>query len=233
MIHRKCFAGAYQRFLNAHNIIPQFTMATNNLVAESDLQVALAAIRNTIEQDATVPKELAQSLQESLLANIQRVVQPVTDDAFEQYVSRFETNENEDPDSSLVDQVAVDRLKELREQVRQEAARVQKLQQAAMETPQLQQTKLTVPTPAKPVIDTSSSQKQLEEMQQALQDMQVALKSTQTAIPKELTLLQQSMQAMESDLGRSLSQTEQALQVSENKYDKLSADQRVAQLFRD
>ena len=145
----------------------------------------------------------------------------------------------------LLDEEALQRAKTLRGQVRSDAARVKELQDSVLEkavemtAQQVKQTSIKTPAkPSVPLLDPAQAQAQVQGMQEALSTMQKTLESTKQAIPAQLVRLQQSVQAIDSDLGKSLSQTEQALgkrfdHQSSGSHHNLPPEQRLAEFLRD
>jgi len=120
----------------------------NNLIAESDLAAALQAaddrLLRVMAQHPT--NTLLEPCRVSLARNIQRIVQPVTDEAFHVYKSQqtksqtaaavangstehsTATAPQEIDEADLLDRVALERVQALRETVRLQAAQVNQLQ---------------------------------------------------------------------------------------------------------
>jgi hypothetical protein len=160
----------------------------NNLVAESDLSVAAAAIHNYFEQrqqhlttneeqqqennnnssNNEPPKkqllirqqqQLYQDCDRSLTDHLERLVQPVSDEAFHAYLARYKDDwiasveeellvqqqqltqttpsvdapDDDDDDEALMDHNALLRVQELRQQVREQAAAIVTLRNATLE----------------------------------------------------------------------------------------------------
>jgi hypothetical protein len=143
----------------------------NNLVAESDLASAFQALEHRFEgkiaaaaavsdkSTVAVQQQLFQDCQNSLSANIQRIVQQVSDEAFHEYVYQqtdhtiandtnsetsfpkktpvltATTTQPDDPEwdeDDLVDEAALERACELRDKVRLSGASTKALQQAVL-----------------------------------------------------------------------------------------------------
>jgi hypothetical protein len=259
----------------------------NNLVAESDLTSALQALEQRFEakiaaaaaasdgasddcdtahlehhqQQKMQLQQLLKDCQNSLSTNIQRIVQPVSDEAFHTYVyQQQQTNnndENADENSSnqtkeasltksksvqeqpvwdeddLMDPVALERVQELRRQVRTEAAKVQTQQQAvlakavAVAERQVQLLVRTNRNKNKPNEGdqlASGSQNEvppesvakIQEMQTCLSGMMTALQQTEQDLPDKLTSLQDTVATIEASFAKpNLSQTEQAIRARE------------------
>jgi hypothetical protein len=255
----------------------------NNLVAESDLTSALQALEQRFEakisaaaaaaadddaddddtehlqkqQQQLQLQKLLKDCQNSLSANIQRIVQPVSDEAFHMYVYQQQTDENSDENKSkeaslttkkpvpdpaweeddLMDPLALERVQELRRQVRTEAAKVQTQQQAVLAKAVAvaeRQVQLLVRTNRNknqqehPVSDTTGggggtenqvppeSVAKIQEMQTCLTTMTTALQQTEQDLPDKLTSLQETVAAIQANFAKThMSQTEQAIRSRE------------------
>jgi len=134
----------------------------NNLIAESDLSVALQALHDYFERAAAaatddVQQQLLRDCAQSLTTKLQQVVQPVSDEAFHVYLSRYkddmgtppEEQNDETPKASstattppddlwfeeeeLLDAAAVANVHELRQSVRTQANAIQELRAATLD----------------------------------------------------------------------------------------------------
>jgi len=230
----------------------------NNLVAESDLIAAVQAVRDRIASTKGSSVELQHLLQEcehSLVQNIQRVVQPVTDEAFHMYVYQQKQQEEETktPDDSidddidpeeLVDQEAWKRVQELRSQVREKATSVQVLRDEicnqavdlAQRQVKLMSTETTSMNEEMMNVSDNAAREKLQEMEHSLKIMQTALQQTQDGLPDKLSSLQDTIAAIEHSLNKGLSQTEQTI-VSRSNDDMVDTDmapeERLASFLRD
>jgi hypothetical protein len=256
----------------------------NNLVAESDLTSALQALEQRFEakiaaataaadsacdgasddydtailanQQKLQLQQLLKDCQNSLSTNIQRIVQPVSDEAFHTYVYQTASNNNndenadentkeasltkkvstkqEDPEweeDDLMDPLALERVQELRRQVRTEAAKVQTQQQAVLAKAVAvaeRQVQLLVRTNRnknkKNEGNTNQSANEvppesvakIQEMQTCLSGMMTALQQTEQDLPDKLTSLQDTVATIEASFAKPvLSQTEQAIRARE------------------
>jgi hypothetical protein len=255
----------------------------NNLVAESDLTSALQALEQRFEakiaaaaaassacdaasddydtailanQQKLQLQQLLKDCQNSLSTNIQRIVQPVSDEAFHTYVYQTASNntndenadentkeasltkkvstKQEDPEweeDDLMDPLALERVQELRRQVRTEAAKVQTQQQAVLAKAVAvaeRQVQLLVRTNRnknkKNEGNTNQSANEvppesvakIQEMQTCLSGMMTALQQTEQDLPDKLTSLQDTVATIEASFAKPvLSQTEQAIRARE------------------
>ena len=141
----------------------------NNLVAESDYVAAMTALQQKIKATTPPPSKFEHSddddnraviqllfsdCSNSLCHQIQKIVQPISDEAFHTYVSRYNDQSTattgndascerdtartavEDlpfSDDELMDHVAVKRVRELRQQVRDQAQRLQQVRQSTLQ----------------------------------------------------------------------------------------------------
>lgn len=133
----------------------------NNIVAESDLKAAIAALQDKLNakiaaSDDPVQRQLLTDCSNSLTAKIHQSVQPVADDAFHVYLSRYKDDKITCPsdddetvkavvavpssaaastttqifefeEEELIDQAAAAHVKELREEARTQAVIIQSL----------------------------------------------------------------------------------------------------------
>ena len=234
----------------------------NTLVAESDLQAAMQGLEERLKRSISkyddgdaVPSDnqntrrLLQECGNSLKRNIERIVQPVTDEAFHVYVKRNDDNDKDDgtktedagdsyettneeeeeyDEEDLLDPEAVQRVKELRQKIRAQAASVQKVRQEVLEqavTIGQRQVHLWLgkygdSSKAQAEIevaalDTTRSRKQVDEMHESVANMVTALHEIGKEIPDKLSSLQETVAAIEKSLSRkeegTLSQTERAI----------------------
>lgn len=136
----------------------------NNLVAESDYYAAMAALQQKIKappstfehyDDHNLAIQLYSDCSNSLCNQIQKIVQPISDEAFHTYLSRFNDKYTAAPpstdhdagrsdtrtavadvqftDDELMDHVAMKRVRELRQQVRDQAQRLQQVRQSTLQ----------------------------------------------------------------------------------------------------
>ena len=234
----------------------------NTLVAESDLQAAMQGLEERLKRSLSkyddgdaVPSDnqntrrLLQECGNSLKRNIERIVQPVTDEAFHVFVKRNDDNDEDDgtktedagdsyettneeeeeyDEEDLLDPEAVQRVKELRQKIRAQAASVQKVRQEVLEqavTIGQRQVHLWLgkygdSSKAQAEIevaalDTTRSRKQVDEMHESVANMVTALHEIGKEIPDKLSSLQETVAAIEKSLSRkeegTLSQTERAI----------------------
>jgi hypothetical protein len=230
----------------------------NNLVAESDYRAALTALREKLHSSPSsdpVVRRLLTDCSNSLERNIQKIVQPISDEAYHLYLSRFKdsiptfpsselvdaaategtiTNVIEDieeecfEEEDLLDQVAVARVQELRQQVREQAARMVQLRcetvrrAVTLTERQVQLWEKQQLTAATPFHDNDAVAALLEPNKAALEDMKTSfsnlhqtLQETGSVIPSQLQLFQSTLQDIELSLQnqqqKQLSQIEQAI----------------------
>jgi len=206
----------------------------NNLVAESDLQAAVAALKEKLERkaDATddaVQRKLLVDCSNSLSYTILSAVQPVSDEAFHVYLSQYKddkltppSDESEslvEPESptlptdfefeeeELMDQQAEQRVQELRNQVRAKAAKIQSLRASTLDRAVAvaeRQVKLWI-GPANTVASNGSNKV----------DTAALLEQHRTAVDDMKTSLAKMTEALE-ETGTSLPQKLQSFQATLN-----------------
>jgi hypothetical protein len=212
----------------------------NNLVAESDYQAAITALREKLNASSAsdpVLRRLLTDCSNSLERNIQKIVQPVSDEAYHVYLSRYKDNipnfpTSEGVDASettmtnvvedmeddcfeeedLLDQVAVARVQELRQQVRDQAARMVQLRNDTLRRAVAlteRQVKLWEKQHATPTSfhDNDAVTALLEQNKAALEDMTLSfsnlhqtLQETGSVLPSQLQLFQSTLQDIEYSL---------------------------------
>lgn len=215
----------------------------NNLVAESDLEAACEAIDRRLastrigrHDNAEQLPVLLEAIGTNLKAHLERVVQPLDDEAYHVYVHRClkggddvtPTNnkattveENEFDEQELIDEDALKRVQELRQQVREQATKVQLVRDAVLEKAvDLAERQVRVwmgPNEPEKVAESSVDENVLRskvsEMQVSLSTMKEALDKTLVALPGKLQSLQETVTTIEESFKKKpmLSQTEQAI----------------------
>jgi hypothetical protein len=215
----------------------------NTLVAESDLQAAYAALDERLLSIKNNKDPLLQECVASLQKNLDRIVQPISDEAFHVYVKR---NNNDDDgmdetttapaaravdddeeydEEDLLDPEALQRVKELREAARAQAASVQAVRRQvldqAVELAQRQvrhwlgKQQAAETQDATTVVDETTAQR-VREMQASLVHLRAALERQTKELPRHLSGLQETVAVVEESLNRpALTQTDQAIRERE------------------
>jgi hypothetical protein len=237
----------------------------NNLVAESDYHAAVAALRDKLDTKVSansdpVFRKLLSDCSNSLTVKIQKIVQPVSDEAFHVYLTRYKDDrlscpseneyiasgkeeQTEDAtalsatsvefdEEELIDQVAVARVQELRQQVREQASTVLKLRaetlRRAVSLTERQvhlwenQARSLKKTKSSEGLEGSDAASLLEQHKAAVQDTKQSLYSlhqsiqdTGSILPNKLQSFQATLRDIESSLNKqqngSISQIEKAI----------------------
>jgi hypothetical protein len=234
--------------------------ATASDGAKSDYESAMIEHQQQVQL-----QQLLKDCQNSLSTNIRNIVQPVSDEAFHTYVYSQQTAENNDEneptdansksinkeaskstnkpaqeqpmwdEDDLMDPLALERVRELRRQVRTEATKVQTQQQAVLAKAVAvaeRQVQLLVRTNRNKNKQNSGSQNdgesngvlpvppesvaKIQEMQTCLTGMMTALQKTEQDLPDKLTSLQDTVATIEASFAKpNLSQTERAIRARE------------------
>lgn len=243
----------------------------NNLVAESDFHAAVSALRQNLNHTSTsdpVLRRLLTDCSNSLERNIQQIVQPISDEAYHVYLSRYKDNilscpsfeafdktevpgpieanviedEIEFEEEDLLDHVAVARVQELRQQVREQAAKMVQLRNDTLQravTLTERQVQLWEKQNRQASKSFSGSHNVLlEQNKTALEDMKASfsklhqtLQETGTMLPSQLQLFQSSLQEIECSLKQQPSQVDQAIFSREDADDRSADDVPMAEEF--
>jgi hypothetical protein len=216
---------------------------TNNLVAASDYEAAVQAYHDyfarklSMAADDPIRVELLQACRDSILQQLGLLVQPVSDEAFHVFCHRSNPAlvENDDDGASsttdytftkeeLLDASVATRLKQLRLQVREDAARVQQVQRQMLSdvVAQTQQDlsahlSLNCSGANEEELDASffeACRDKITDMEQQFQVLQQTLEQQEQSLPTHLADLQQLIQTVEQALRteqQRLNRVEQAL----------------------
>ena len=225
--------------------------------------------------DDQTTHRLLQECGNSLQRHIERIVQPVTDEAFHVYIKHNDDNEKDDgmdkdesgegtesmideeeeyDEEDLLDPEAMQKVQELRQHIRAQAASVQQVRQEVLEQAVAvgqrqihlwlgesnndsgQESSIVAK------LDTKVPQEQLEEMHESLAKLSAALRDIQKDIPDKLRSLQETVAVIESNLSKeeegTFSQTERAIlsrgeDVAMLSKDEVTPEQRLASFLAD
>jgi hypothetical protein len=200
--------------------------------------------RGLVDHEAAAAEyeSFATSCRDSLASNIHRVVQPVSDEAFHLYiransgsVSDDDKDEEQEPRRDRLDDVpddfdpeelleleALQRVQQLRIQVREEATRVKTLRDSVLDRAvslatrqvQLYRDNMGIDNSTQESSSTTpaSYHSKLLEMEESLKQMQLALESTELELPDKLGNLQETIATIEASWNKpNLSKVEQAI----------------------
>jgi hypothetical protein len=216
---------------------------TNNLVAASDYEAAVQAYHDyfarklSMAADDPIRAELLQACRDSILQQLDLLVQPVSDEAYHVFCHRSNPAkvENDDDDAAistteytftkeeLLDASVATRLKQLRLQVREDAARVQQLQRQMLsdvvaQTQQDLSAHLSLNCSVnEEEVDASffeACRDKITDMEQQFQVLQQTLEQQEQSLPTHLADLQELIQTVEQALRteqQRLNRVEQAL----------------------
>lgn len=213
----------------------------NNIVAESDVTAAISAMHHRLtttriphQVDADAMPLLLEQCSKSMEANILRILQPYSDDAYQMYLDSFEETEesqskNDTPrrselqftEEELLDQEALKGAKEARQKIREQAAVVKELRESVLnKTVELAQRQVQVWMHCNENIVNSTLSKEnllarLLETQASLESVTKACKTAETELPEKLSNLQQTIETIEESLNKGLSHTEKAIRSRE------------------
>lgn len=199
----------------------------NTLVAESDLAMAIEAINERLslalkshqdENQCQILRECASSLR----SNINRLVQPLTDEAFHTFVSSSYNDkapgasvfEKVYEENEIVDEEALKKVQELRRTAREHASQIHSLRQSVLQDAvelaeqQVNQLVSNSSQEAQRVVklDTNSGEavekatSRLEEMTTTMMQLQTALEKASKELPQELSSLSETVQAVEEKM---------------------------------
>jgi len=214
---------------------------TNNWVPESDYRAALAGIENIPPSNSSSNNTLIKDATKSLQRNLERIVKVVSDKEYQQRLRQNDDNADEEeeessieveefsiePDDddeydeeSLLDQHAIQRVQELRQQVRASALALQELgsvvtnkalvlaqDELSLLSPSVEM-QLSLPTATNNTPITLPVPETCQALLLELQELQ-KIKTCQTA-------LEETIGTIEQGLGRELSRTEQAIRTRSN-----------------
>eukprot|EP00339_Tiarina_fusa_P005588 CAMPEP_0117047604 /NCGR_PEP_ID=MMETSP0472-20121206/32895_1 /TAXON_ID=693140 ORGANISM="Tiarina fusus, Strain LIS" /NCGR_SAMPLE_ID=MMETSP0472 /ASSEMBLY_ACC=CAM_ASM_000603 /LENGTH=278 /DNA_ID=CAMNT_0004760361 /DNA_START=153 /DNA_END=989 /DNA_ORIENTATION=- len=227
----------------------------NNVVATSDYEAAVRAIEETFREEAErshdlnedpQAQELFRAVQESLLENLSRHVQPTThdqeyhdivdpyhivedDEADDEYSENEEGGEdgvasyNQEPtleedageeleeyeEADLLDQKALQDAQCLRIRVRKLSERIQQIRERTMD--RAQRVPETTEEPSL-CVEAESPTDLAEEFRASVQRLSELVNNPQWAnLPKELQRLQDTIEVVQKEQSRPLSQTEVAI----------------------
>ena len=209
----------------------------NNFVAESDYKAAVAAmearfdsfqIRPTVEHPQ-VAQALITAAKPSLQANLARVVQVISDEAYHVYKHQMSSEQEEDSkenetankndasdaidyrfdESELIDQSTLEKVQVLREQVREQSASITALRESLMErSVRLADRQLQLWTQQYPdkseefkseTTDNASQQQVVQDMAATVRTLLETLRRTKSRVPKALSSLQEPTLAIQQN----------------------------------
>lgn len=224
----------------------------NNIVAESDLQAAIAVIRGKFDEkiassEGLVQRQLLRDCANSILARIPMTVQPISDEAFHVHLARYKNGvfacpveedevvpldaasiavavDFEFDEDELMDQTAIARVRELRQEARAKAVPIISLRAATLDrAASIAERQVKLWSVGVKLCDNASKRDapaMLEQHKVALEDMKASLKSmlaalqeTGTVVPEKLKSLKAALREIEIGLNqqRGCSQVEEAL----------------------
>lgn len=216
------------------------------IVAESDYQAAVSAIAATFEETLkknennenqqldNVSLQFLKDTQESLVTNLTRIIQSVSDEEYQQTVDQYhvypeefleeesseeeEEEEEEIDEEDLLDKKAYETAKLKREQVRAVAGRIQQLRHQVLERvaetavehfqfPQAAEEKIEIQCDFDDQEDSSA-----EKLQLSLQKLNQALEQTnKSSLQDQQHRLHETIETIRNDQNKTLSQVESAI----------------------
>lgn len=199
----------------------------NNLVAESDLNAAIAAIqsRQSAENNNTDDDSFLRECRNSLCQNIRRIVQSQTDEAFHTFLYEMtkqtendgSSNNNKNittsqenfpeydfDESELLETAALKRVHELRESVRQEANKIQHKRQMVLEKAAhaAQQQMKTIELQQKKTVhlDNTKLLQASQQSQNAMQQLQSVLNNLENSLKTVRSTMPESIANLEGTI---------------------------------
>lgn len=208
----------------------------NNAVAESDLQAAIQAIEDTFHEATSsldssdfTRRMLFQDTQQSLVYHLKRIVQPISDVDFQDYIDLYHIVLDEDDDdvedndndqqfmddmveeeideADLLDTNALQEAQQLRAAVRDLSQNVQEIREEVLKNSiativRNEYTALVDDVPNRPSveIDKTMIDQQQEYLQQSLQALSALLQDSQwSELPKQLEDLQNTIDVVRKE----------------------------------